>query len=124
MDRDIESLREFIPLNTARGILPPSRAGKPVNPATIWRWVHDGVRAPDGQRVKLQAVRMGRTWLTKRAWILDFVGAISASNTDATSTVLMAAGTPSSRPPASLTAARRRAADSAQRELARLGMGA
>lgn len=55
--------------------IPPHRAGKKVHPSTILRWVLDGVRAPQGARVRLEASRCGGRWVTsiealQPAWLL------------------------------------------------------
>jgi hypothetical protein len=44
--------------------LPSLRAGKPVSPATIWRWVAHGCRARNGERVKLESLKVGGAAVT------------------------------------------------------------
>src|SRR5437870_134599 len=50
----------------------------PVRQETIWRWANDGVRTPDGSRVKLETVRFGRRWVSSKAAVRRFVAATSA----------------------------------------------
>lgn len=51
-------------LTQAAKLLPPGRQGRPVNLSTVFRWIADGVQAPDGSIVRLDAVRLGGRWLT------------------------------------------------------------
>jgi hypothetical protein len=44
--------------------LPPGQSGRPVHFSCVFRWVTDGVPGPDGRRVKLEAIKVGRRWLT------------------------------------------------------------
>lgn len=66
---------EGLSLGGASVLFPPSRAGRPVHPTTLMRWVIDGVTAPGGRRVKLAAVRVGSRWLTTRAAVAEFIQA-------------------------------------------------
>jgi hypothetical protein len=47
------------------------------SPSTIWRWMVDGIRASHGRVVKLEAVRMGRKWLTSKAALARFATALT-----------------------------------------------
>ena len=95
-------------LHDACRLLPSSRAGKKLNLCTIWRWITGGVRAIDGTRVRLEAVRVGGRWLTSREAIERF----SASLT----------GTPTEAAPIRTPAARQRAAEAAQKKLTAIGV--
>jgi hypothetical protein len=53
-----------ISLAQAARMQPPSRLGRPVNPATIFRWIHDGAKGPGGEVIRLEGYRMGGRWLT------------------------------------------------------------
>src|SRR5262245_703273 len=64
-----------ISLAQAARLLPPSRSGRPVNPATVWRWALDGVRTTDGRRVRLEVARLGCRWLTSKAALERFLAA-------------------------------------------------
>jgi Protein of unknown function (DUF1580) len=44
--------------------LPPGRCGRPVSFSCVLRWITQGVPGPDGQKVKLEGVRVGGRWLT------------------------------------------------------------
>jgi hypothetical protein len=52
-----------------------TRQSKPVHPSTPLRWVLDGVKTPDGRRVKLEACRCGGRWVTSSAAFQRFVEA-------------------------------------------------
>src|SRR4051794_22312667 len=52
---------------------PSYRQDRPVNASTIWRWIVDGVRLPDGSRVRLEAVRVSGRWLTSVQALARFV---------------------------------------------------
>lgn len=51
-------------LMAAARMLPPGRRGKPVTISCIFRWIADGVRAPGGERIRLEALRAGGRWIT------------------------------------------------------------
>jgi hypothetical protein len=53
-----------ISLSQAARLLPPGRRGRPVTLSCVLRWVLDGVRLASGERVRLEATRMGGRWLT------------------------------------------------------------
>lgn len=46
-----------------------------VNPSTVWRWITRGLKLPDGRRVRLEAVRLGASYLTSEPAILRFIAA-------------------------------------------------
>jgi hypothetical protein len=54
----------LIGLSEAARRLPPGRRGRPVSFSCVLRWITTGVPGPDGQKVKLEAVRVGGRWLT------------------------------------------------------------
>lgn len=43
---------------------PPYRLGRPVSPATIWRWCRRGVQVPGVGTVYLESLRLSGRWLT------------------------------------------------------------
>ena len=47
-----------------RRIIPPSRSGKRVHVSTLIRWIRQGLKTSHGQRVRLEAVRVGGKWAT------------------------------------------------------------
>jgi len=53
-----------VSLSQAARRLPPFRSDRPVHPATIWRWITEGVRLRDGSRVRLEALRIGGRFVT------------------------------------------------------------
>jgi hypothetical protein len=70
-----EKLRSFA--ETARR-LPALRGGKPVNPATVWRWTTRGVRSRNGVLVRLEAIRVGGTCCTSDEALHRFFRALSS----------------------------------------------
>jgi hypothetical protein len=96
----------LITLAQAAARYPGHRGAVRLHPATITRWILRGVRALDGQRVRLEAVRVGCRWLTSEAALARFAAALAMS-CDPT-------------PPRS-PAARNKAAEAAARELEKLG---
>lgn len=92
-------------------LFPGHRGGKSVDPSTTFRWITRGAAAPDGRRVKLEAVRVGGRWLTSRGAVARFVAALTPASDPDTST-----------PPASRTpAARKRASEKAVAALKAMG---
>ena len=60
-----ESATSFlINLKQAAKSLPPGRSGRPAHVATLARWITSGSRGPNGETVRLRAIRMGGRWLT------------------------------------------------------------
>lgn len=60
-------------------LFPGHRGGKSVDPSTVFRWITGGTAAPDGRRVKLEAVRVGGRWITSRGAVARFVAALTAA---------------------------------------------
>jgi hypothetical protein len=60
-------------LTAAARLLPAGRSGRPVSLSCIFRWISDGVLAPDGQRVRLEAARAGGRWITSVEAIQRFM---------------------------------------------------
>ncbi len=85
----------------------PGRNGRHANPSTVARWVHKGVTAANGQRVKLVAVRVGSVLYVTEQSLADFLAALNDS--------------PASEVPHRSPAARRKAADEAVRRLTEMG---
>ncbi len=56
---------ECLPFGQAARRLPSLRGatatGKGVHPVTLWRWAKKGLNGPDGQKVRLEIVRVGGT---------------------------------------------------------------
>ena len=72
-----EKLRSFA---EAAGRLPALRAGKSVNPSTVWRWTTRGVRARNGVLVRLESIKVGGTCCTSDEALLRFFHALSADD--------------------------------------------
>lgn len=72
-DRDmlplVEGLRAWIGLG---------RGGRPISPATAWRWHRQGTRRPDGIRVHLAITRVGGRLYLRRADLDAYISACSA----------------------------------------------
>src|SRR5262249_24944074 len=94
----------FIPFNNV-GKRFPAKNGRELPPAIFTRWHLSGLKAPDGRRVHLKALKLGRGWFTTDAWIEEFVNDL---NPQATTTP--APPTPPKRLRDSQSAARRLAA--------------
>jgi len=58
---------------------PSTRQGKRLHPSTVLRWVLHGVRTPTGQRVRLEAVRLGGRWVTSVSALERFIAAQTPS---------------------------------------------
>lgn len=86
----------------------PGPTGKGLDPSTCFRWTTTGARSATGERVKLEALRVGGRILTTQAAVRRFLLALTHGTT---------APTPAPRSPAT----RQRAAERAGRELERMG---
>jgi hypothetical protein len=53
-----------LPFSAAARRIPSIRAGRPVSPATLWRWASVGCRGRNGQRIKLETIRIGGSTCT------------------------------------------------------------
>jgi hypothetical protein len=60
---DLED-EKLITLRAAGQMLPPGRLGKPRSEGCVRRWIVTGVKLPSGERLRLEAVRIGGRWLT------------------------------------------------------------
>jgi hypothetical protein len=67
-------------LSAAGRQFPAHRGDGTVDPSTIFRWVTKGMKAPSGQVVKLEAVRVGSRWLTSRGAVARFVAALTPAD--------------------------------------------
>jgi hypothetical protein len=59
-------------LNQAARLLPPGRRDRPVSFSCVLRWVLEGAKAPSGELVKLEALRLGGRWVTSRKALQRF----------------------------------------------------
>jgi hypothetical protein len=96
-------------LTQAARLLPPGRGDRPVTLSCLLRWILRGARAPSGQLVRLEAVRVGGRWITSKEALQRFAEALTPSldNTP-----------PTPRPPS----ARRRASERAIKQLEKMGI--
>jgi hypothetical protein len=67
----------LISLPEAGRSLPAGRRGRPVHASCIFRWIMQGSTAPDGRRVRLEAIRLGGRWLTSREALSRFAEALT-----------------------------------------------
>jgi hypothetical protein len=96
-------------LNEAARLVGNGRGGKPTHISTVLRWILKGVKAPSGEIVRLEGLRVGSRWVTTREALQRFA-------TRLTPDLDTKQVTPVS------SAARRKAAERAERELARNGI--
>jgi hypothetical protein len=66
---------QLLPLAAAAALLPPGRRGKKTHIGTLVRWIQNGVLLPSGERVRLEANRLGSRWLTSLQAIERFMAA-------------------------------------------------
>jgi hypothetical protein len=57
----------LIPVGDLPRFLPPTCSGKLLARSAVWRWISKGLPGPDGRRVHLEAIRVGRRWVTSVA---------------------------------------------------------
>jgi hypothetical protein len=55
--------------------MPSVRQGKRTTLSCILRWVLDGVKGPDGSRIKLEAARLAGKWVTTPGAVRRFIAA-------------------------------------------------
>ncbi len=70
---------ELIPVQELPARLPPARSGRRLHRAAVWRWVTDGLKGPEGGRVRLEALRMGRRWVTSKQAVARFFRRLSGA---------------------------------------------
>jgi hypothetical protein len=99
-----------ISLAVAAAEMPPGRNGKKTHLSTILRWILQGAKAPNGARVRLEAIRLGGRWFTSREALQRFAERLTPRVEDEPPA-----------PPRSGTA-RSRAADRAGAELDKMGV--
>ena len=74
----IETANETVlPFSAAARRIPSIRAGRPVSPATLWRWSAVGCLARDGKRVKLETIRIGGSTCTSLEALQRFFARLS-----------------------------------------------
>ncbi len=75
----------LIPLKSARGRLIPQFGGKQVTSGTLSRWVHRGLAAANGERIRLQVVYVGRTPHVSAEMVDKFFKRVTAARLDSAS---------------------------------------
>jgi uncharacterized protein DUF1580 len=66
------STEKPLPLEEATSLIPPARRGKRTHFSTLVRWIKNGVLNPYGERVHLEAIRLGGRWMTSREALQRF----------------------------------------------------
>lgn len=69
----------LIPVYDVPALVPPARSGRQLHRAAVWRWVAKGLPGRDGGRVHLEAVRIGRRWVTSHEAVARFVARTTRS---------------------------------------------
>lgn len=100
-----------ISLTQAARLLPPGRRGRPASLSCVLRWVLSGATGPSGERVRLEAVRLGGRWVTSREALQRFAERL-------TPRFAAEAEAPTPRSPAQ----RRRASERAAHDLDQIGI--
>jgi hypothetical protein len=91
-------------------LVPPGRGGKRTHLSTFVRWIRNGAPGPQGERIRLEAVRLGGRWMTSREALQRFAERLTPRLGDAPAT-----SSPTVRQ-------RQGAAERAGRELEKLGI--
>jgi hypothetical protein len=104
----------YLTLSQVAKRFPPFRNGRPVHVATITRWIVQGVRLRDGSRLHLCAVRLPGRWVVETRAVDEFLELLTLDRAGDSSPR-------ATKPAATASAARRRAAEGADQKLARRG---
>jgi hypothetical protein len=64
-------------LNAAAKKLPAGRRGRPVTLSCLIRWITDGAKGPTGERIRLEAIRLGGRWITSTEALQRFAAALT-----------------------------------------------
>ncbi len=67
------TLEKMLTMAQAARRFPPYRLGRPVSPATVWRWCRKGLKVADVGVVHLECVRLAGRWLTSVEAISRFI---------------------------------------------------
>jgi hypothetical protein len=101
---------ELVSLRELAKLVPPGRNGRRTHLSSVLRWILTGAKAPSGEAVCLEGLRIGGRWFSSREALARFGGALTPQ----------AEGSP---PPAPRSPTqRRRASERAERELAKIGI--
>ena len=77
-----------IPLAEAARLVPPGRSGRKTHLSTLVRWITAGAPGPGGQRIRLEALRLGGRWVTTCAAIQRFAESLTPQFDEASSTTI------------------------------------
>src|SRR5262249_30422050 len=78
---ETDSASDYLTPSQAARIIP--NAGRHPSPEAVIRWISKGAMSRNGSRIKLQAIRSPKGWLTTREWISDFLTALTKDKTGA-----------------------------------------
>lgn len=92
----LRALREFCDR------VPGHRRNSRTHLSTLIRWATRGVKTPDGNRVRLRAVRAGAKWLTTDEWFALFLDALTTASQPSDEPHLAPVRTPAARDRASV----------------------
>jgi hypothetical protein len=95
---------------------PATRGTGRLHSSTMWRWIKKGICAADGRRVFLEAARISNRYLTSEPALLRFAAAQSEAEQARAEQQAEAVPAPRTQ------TQRKRAADRAAAELAKLGL--
>lgn len=98
----------WVPFHRLARRLPGRKDGRHLHPAALYRWHKDGLRAADGERVRLEARRIGGQWCTTWKRLREFFARLE--------------GPPAAEPMPETRQERGRAAREAEARLDRLGI--
>jgi hypothetical protein len=106
----IDILKEKLePLAMMASRIPPARGAKKTALSTILRWILAGTKAPSGETVRLEAIRLGGRWMTSQEALQRFIERLTPE---------VRSDAPVTRSPAR----RERASRRAEQELERIGI--
>lgn len=71
LEEEMLSLAELIEL------LPRGRRGRPLQLSTVMKWITDGTPSLSGEVVKLEAIRIGKRWISSREALKRFVARLT-----------------------------------------------
>jgi len=74
---------KLISLKEASRILPTGRRGQPFHISCLLRWILVGANRYDGERVRLDGVRIGARWVTSKEALARFAEQLTPASTDA-----------------------------------------
>lgn len=70
---------KLIGLAEAARSLPGYRGKAGMDPSTLSRWITQGAKRKNGDKVKLEAVRIGNRWLTSREAMARFAASLTGT---------------------------------------------